>query len=83
MWGKQLLFDSDLNEGQLRSARKDQATLWSCFVSYVTNCKQQKMFSEYLLVLASVLGTGDTAVTEPATVWAFMACPFWKTREVV
>lgn len=45
-------------------------------MSYVTNCKQQKMFSEYLLVLASVLGTGDTAVTEPATVWAFMACPF-------
>ena len=45
-------------------------------MSYGTNFKQQKMFSEFLLVLASVLGTGDTAVAEPATVWAFTACPF-------
>lgn len=44
-------------------------------MSYGTDCKQQKMFSEYLLVLASVLGTGDAAVTEPATVWVFLACP--------
>ena len=44
-------------------------------MSYGTDGKQQKMFSEYLLVLASVLGTGDAAVTEPATVWVFLACP--------